>query len=122
MWGYNRFNRPSWAVGLFITLGCLTGIFAGILVFIEGKKVKKAEGIPVHEYDVLESIEEYQARKAKDDEKLAKKESKHAEKEEKKAAKNGGAVGGLDGAPEIGIERRRTGTAKVKGDQWFTRH
>ncbi|ETN36213.1 uncharacterized protein HMPREF1541_08490 [Cyphellophora europaea CBS 101466] len=95
MWGYNRFNRPSWAVGLFITLGCLTGIFAGICVFIEGKKVKKAEGIPIQEYDVLESVEEFQDRKQKEEEKLAKKESKH--------------------------ERRSKRTEKVKGHMWFTR-
>jgi hypothetical protein len=135
MWGYNRYNRPSWAVGLFITIGCLTGIFAGICVFIEGKKVKKAEGIPIQEYDVLESVEEYHARKQKEDEKLAKKESKHdaqlakkeskhAEKEEKRHARDGGVLGGQggDGAPEIGIERRTTGTQKVKGHAWFTRH
>lgn len=96
MWGYNRYTRPSWAVGLFIVLGSLTGIAVGILVFIEGKKVKRAEGIPIHEYDVLESIEEFQERKTKEDGKLAKKESRHVRK----------------------VER----TEKVKGHMWFTRH
>ena len=96
MWGYNRYTRPSWAVGLFITLGCLTGIFAGILVGIEGKKVKRAEGIPVQEFEVLESIEEYQARKKKEDHKMEKKESRH--------------------------ERRVVKQEKVKGHMWFTRH
>lgn len=95
MWGYNRFTRPAWAVGLFITLGCLTGIFAGICVFIEGKKVKKAEGIPIQEFDVLESIDEFHDRKQKEDEKLAKKESRHS--------------------------RRAQRTEKVKGHMWFTR-
>lgn len=95
MWGYNRFTRASWAVGLFITLGCLTGIAAGVCVFIEGKKVKRAEGIPIHEYDVLESTEEFQDRKQKEDEKIVKKEKSH--------------------------ERRAKRTEKVKGHMWFTR-
>lgn len=96
MWGLNRFNRPSWVTGLLITLGCLTGIFAGIMVFIEGKKVKKAEGIPIHEYDVLESVEEFQDRKHKEDEKVVKKEKSH--------------------------ERHVARTEKIKGHMWFTRH
>lgn len=100
MWGYNRFNRPSWAVGLFITLGCLTGIFAGVLVFVEGSKVKKAEGIPIQEYDVLESIEDFQERKAKDDAKEAKKH----QKEEKHH------------------QRQVIRSEKMKGQHWFTRH
>ena len=100
MWGYNRHNRPSWAVGLFITLGCLTGIFAGVLVFIEGSKVKKAEGIPIQEYDVLESIEDFQERKGKEEAKEAKKH----EKEEKHH------------------QREVIRSEKMKGHQWFTRH
>jgi hypothetical protein len=108
MWGYNRHNRPSWTTGLFITLGCLTGIFAGILVFIEGKKVKKAEGIPIQEYDVLESIEDYHERKAKEDAKLEKKESKHLKNEEKHHRPH--------------LARQVTHSEKVKGHEWFTRH
>jgi Protein of unknown function (DUF2985) len=107
MWAYNRHNRPSWCVGLFITLGCLTGIFAGILVFIEGSKVKKAEGIPIQEYDVLESIEDYHERKAKEEAKEEKKhhkEEKHHQKEEKHH------------------ERQVIRSEKMKGHQWFTRH
>ncbi|RMZ80221.1 hypothetical protein DV736_g6668, partial [Chaetothyriales sp. CBS 134916] len=99
MWGFNRHNRPSWGVGLFITLGCLSGIFAGIMVFIEGSRVKKVEGIPIQEYDVLESIEDYHERKAKEDAKLEKKESKQQRRQ----------------------ERRILRSEKVKGHQWFTR-
>ncbi|RMZ78727.1 hypothetical protein DV737_g3783, partial [Chaetothyriales sp. CBS 132003] len=99
MWGFNRHNRPSWGVGLFITLGCLSGIFAGILVFIEGSRVKKVEGIPIQEYDVLESVDDYHERKAKEDAKMEKKESKHHRRE----------------------ERRILRSEKVKGHQWFTR-
>lgn len=95
MWGYNRFDRASWAVGLFITLGCLTGIFAGICVFIEGKKVKAAEGIPIQEYDVLESVDDFKERKMKEEEKTLKKEKSH--------------------------QRRVERTEKVKGTMWFTR-
>ncbi|RMD40835.1 hypothetical protein DV735_g4315, partial [Chaetothyriales sp. CBS 134920] len=73
MWAFNRHNRPSWAVGLLISLGCLTGIFAGILVFIEGSRVKKVEGIPIQEYDVVETVEDYHERKAREDAKLEKK-------------------------------------------------
>lgn len=49
MWTYNRFTRPSWATGFFISIGCVVAIIAGCVVFIEGSKVKKVEGIPVHE-------------------------------------------------------------------------
>ncbi|KAH7025055.1 uncharacterized protein B0I36DRAFT_366951 [Microdochium trichocladiopsis] len=44
MWGYNRFNRPSWATGTFIALGCATGMFSGLMSWWEGRKVKKIEG------------------------------------------------------------------------------
>jgi Protein of unknown function (DUF2985) len=104
MWGFNRHNRPSWTTGLFISLASLAGIFAGIMVFIEGSKVKKVEGIPIQEYDVLESIEDFHDRKAKEEAKLAKKESKH----EKHEAKH--------------HQREVISSEKVKGHQWFTRH
>ena len=44
MWGYNRINRPSWATGTFIGLGCAVALFAGIMMWWEGRKVKKIEG------------------------------------------------------------------------------
>ena len=119
MWGLNRHNRPSWTTGLFITLGCLSGIFAGVLVFIEGSKVKKVEGIPIQEYDVLESIDDYHERKQKDDAKLEKKESKHREHELKHA--NSGHHGHHGHEDKHG-ERKVVGSEKVKGHQWFTRH
>ncbi|PGH08410.1 hypothetical protein GX51_01237 [Blastomyces parvus] len=49
MWGLNRFTRPSWAVGLLIGLGCLTGMVAGGVTFWEGRRVKMVEGVPVEE-------------------------------------------------------------------------
>ncbi|KAH6677836.1 hypothetical protein F5X68DRAFT_213304 [Plectosphaerella plurivora] len=44
MWGYNRFDRPGWATGTFIGLGCGVAMFAGIMSWWEGRKVKKIEG------------------------------------------------------------------------------
>ncbi|KAJ4289688.1 hypothetical protein N0V90_011017 [Kalmusia sp. IMI 367209] len=49
MWHYNRYDRPSWATGLFVALGCIVAGVAGIMMFIEGKAVKKVEGIPMPE-------------------------------------------------------------------------
>jgi hypothetical protein len=44
MWGYNRIDRPSWATGAFIGLGCAVSAAAGGLMWWEGRKVKKIEG------------------------------------------------------------------------------
>ncbi|KAL6709291.1 hypothetical protein ACN47E_001698 [Coniothyrium glycines] len=44
MWGYNRFDRPSWATGTFIALGCGASMVAGLMSWWEGRKVKKIEG------------------------------------------------------------------------------
>jgi hypothetical protein len=44
MWHYNRLNRPTWATGTFIALGCGVAMFAGIMSWWEGRKVKKIEG------------------------------------------------------------------------------
>lgn len=106
MWNWNRFNRPTWGTAVWITLGCLVAIFAGVLVFVEGSKVKKIEGIPVQEYDVLESVLDYQDRKAKEDRKEAKKQAKH---EKHHHFRNGGSD-------------RVVRSEKLKGHQWFTRH
>ena len=45
MWGMNRYDRPSWATGLFIALGCVVAGVAGIVMFVEGKGVKRVEGV-----------------------------------------------------------------------------
>ncbi|KAL5117640.1 hypothetical protein ACEQ8H_004533 [Pleosporales sp. CAS-2024a] len=44
MWAYNRINRPSWATGTFIGLGCGSAMLAGLMSWWEGRKVKKIEG------------------------------------------------------------------------------
>jgi hypothetical protein len=51
MWGLNRYDRPSWATGLFVALACIVAACGGIMIFMEGKKVKGWEGIPVSEKD-----------------------------------------------------------------------
>ncbi|TKA65561.1 hypothetical protein B0A49_06864 [Cryomyces minteri] len=47
MWGMNRYKRPSWSTGLFVALACIVAGVGGIVMFVEGKKVKKVEGVPV---------------------------------------------------------------------------
>ncbi|KAI0133777.1 hypothetical protein BJ170DRAFT_678707 [Xylariales sp. AK1849] len=47
MWAYNRLDRPSWATGTFIALGCGVSALAGIMSWWEGRKVKKIEGAQV---------------------------------------------------------------------------
>ncbi|KAK7430748.1 hypothetical protein QQZ08_002792 [Neonectria magnoliae] len=44
MWAYNRIDRPTWATGTFIGIGCGVGMFAGLMSWWEGRKVKKIEG------------------------------------------------------------------------------
>ncbi|KIM93472.1 hypothetical protein OIDMADRAFT_61618 [Oidiodendron maius Zn] len=51
MWGLNRFNRPGWATGLFISLACIVAAAGGFVVFKAGRIVKKVEGVPVSEED-----------------------------------------------------------------------
>ncbi|CAO2648419.1 Nn.00g076860.m01.CDS01 [Neocucurbitaria sp. VM-36] len=47
MWHYNRIQRPSWATGLFVALGCIVAGIAGIMMWHEGKNIKKVEGVPM---------------------------------------------------------------------------
>ncbi|POS88017.1 hypothetical protein EPUL_001244 [Erysiphe pulchra] len=52
MWGLNRFDRPGWSTGLFITLGCIVGGMGGLVSFLEAKKVKSIEGVEVTQQDL----------------------------------------------------------------------
>ena len=45
MWGMDRYSRPSWATGLFVALGCVIAGVGGVMSYIEGKRIKKVEGI-----------------------------------------------------------------------------
>ncbi|CAH0057195.1 unnamed protein product [Clonostachys solani] len=44
MWGYSRHSRPGWSVGLFLCLAFAASTGAGVLEFLEGKKVRRVEG------------------------------------------------------------------------------
>lgn len=57
MWGYNRFERPSWSTGTFVALACIVAGLGGLMVFVEGKRVKTIEGIPVEAGEVLADVE-----------------------------------------------------------------
>ena len=104
MWGWNRFHRPSWLVGLAISLGCVVAMAAGLAAFFVGKKVKAIEGIPVEEEEVIEDVEKRAARK-RDNAKL---------------------VNGSSGNNEEGdggeLEVVETRIEKKKGKGWFERH
>jgi len=65
MWGYNRINRPSWSTGFFVALACIVAGAGGLMCYFEGKKVKKVEGIPVKEEQVLRDVEMTQKEKKK---------------------------------------------------------
>ncbi len=58
MWGFNRYERPSWSTGTFVAMACIVAGMGGLMVFQEGKRVKAVEGIPVEEAMVLGDIEE----------------------------------------------------------------
>ncbi|KAF1844759.1 uncharacterized protein K460DRAFT_283662 [Cucurbitaria berberidis CBS 394.84] len=47
MYNYNRYKRPSWATGTFVALGCIVAGIAGIMMWHEGKNIKKIEGVPM---------------------------------------------------------------------------
>jgi hypothetical protein len=51
MWGLNRYDRPSWSTGLFVALACIIAAVGGIVSFIEGKRVKSIEGVPLTDQD-----------------------------------------------------------------------
>ena len=51
MWGMNRYDRPSWATGFLIGIGMVIAMVGGYVIFREGKKVKRIEGVPLKERD-----------------------------------------------------------------------
>jgi hypothetical protein len=51
MWGFDRYERPNWSTGMFIALAFGVGGAAGIVMFLEGKKVKAVEGVPISDED-----------------------------------------------------------------------
>lgn len=81
MWHFTKYNRPSWATATFIVCGCGTGAVAGGIAFTQGKKIKEIEGIPVKDYDVEETPEDFHERMAKKQKKIDKKNLKSKTKE-----------------------------------------
>ncbi len=51
MWGMNRYDRPSWATGFLVALGAIIAMVGGLVMFLEGKKVKSIEGVPLTDRD-----------------------------------------------------------------------
>ncbi|KAK3897869.1 hypothetical protein C8A05DRAFT_38553 [Staphylotrichum tortipilum] len=51
MWGMNRFDRPSWTTGFLVAVACVIAMVGGLAMFLEGKKVKGVEGVPLTERD-----------------------------------------------------------------------
>ncbi|KAF2156737.1 hypothetical protein K461DRAFT_272818 [Myriangium duriaei CBS 260.36] len=58
MWGMNRYNRPSWSTGLFIAAACVVAGAGGIVMFVQGKRVKRCEGVPPEGWNGEEVREE----------------------------------------------------------------
>ncbi|KAI9653727.1 MAG: hypothetical protein M1821_006921 [Bathelium mastoideum] len=66
MWGLNRYNRPSWATGFFIAIACVVAGMGGIMMFVEGKKVKRVEGVPVKFGQTLKDVEKAEKEEGKE--------------------------------------------------------
>jgi hypothetical protein len=46
MWVLNRFDRPSWTTGLLVALACVAAGIPGIIMWMEKKRIKKANEHP----------------------------------------------------------------------------
>ena len=57
MWHYDRKARPSWSTGLFVALACTVAGMGGLMIFLEGKRVKGVEGVPVEVEQVVRDVE-----------------------------------------------------------------
>lgn len=95
MWGFNRYKRPSWSTGTFVALACIVAGLGGLMSFQEGKRVKKFEGIPVKEEEVLADVERDVG--GGREKKLGKSKRKDKSKRKEKAV-----VEEKSSAPEIG--------------------
>ena len=102
MWGLNRFDRPSWSTGLFVALACTVAALGGIMAFQEGKRVKRVEGIPVAEEEMLQDEERaFKVKKVK----------KAERKEESKREKARRGVGATKGKDSGIVEKTTKGTS-----------
>ena len=53
MWSMDMFNRPAWLVGLFVGLGCVSGIAAGLIQYFLGRQTKKKNKIEHDKMNIL---------------------------------------------------------------------
>ena len=53
MWSMNMDTRPAWLVGLFVGLGCVSGIIAGLIQFILGRKKKNKAKLLQDQVNIL---------------------------------------------------------------------
>lgn len=58
MWGMNRYDRPSWSTGFLVAIGCIIAMVGGLVMFFEGRKVKRIEGVPCSERDLQKLAED----------------------------------------------------------------
>lgn len=72
----DRYDRPSWSTGLFVALACIVAALGGLMMFTEGKKVKKVEGIPT---PVSQRLEDSEAIVLEGEKKMGRKEKKSGE-------------------------------------------
>ncbi|KAI1505494.1 hypothetical protein F5X99DRAFT_368207 [Biscogniauxia marginata] len=52
MWALDRYKRPSWSTGFFVCLACIVAAAGGIIMAVEGKRVKAIEGVPLSKKDL----------------------------------------------------------------------
>ncbi|KAI1494768.1 hypothetical protein F5X96DRAFT_463994 [Biscogniauxia mediterranea] len=52
MWALDRYNRPSWSTGFFVCIACIVAAAGGIIMAVEGKRVKAIEGVPLSKRDL----------------------------------------------------------------------
>jgi len=52
MWGMNRYDRPSWTTGFLVAIACIIAMVGGLEMFLQGRKVKRIEGVPCNERDL----------------------------------------------------------------------
>ena len=52
MWGMNRYDRPSWPTGFLVAIASIIAMVGGLVMFLEGKRVKSIEGVPCTERDL----------------------------------------------------------------------
>ncbi len=94
---------------------------AGIVVFREGKKIKKVEGIPVEEEEVEGDVEKGQESLGVTKDNDGKVDGKS--RGEKTQNGMNGEVVVVDGASDAGrLDLTRTRTEKTKGKHWYERH